>query len=190
MVKANISLSNRHVHLTEETVTLLFGEAGLTIQRYLNGKSGRYACNETVTIAGPKGSIDHVRVLGPCKGYDQVELLASDNYKLGVQAPLRMSKDLEGAAVVKIIGPRGSVELPVAIVAQRHIHMGPDIMEELGVHNGDAVDVKVDGPRGGMMSNVIIRKGKEGDCTMHIDQEEGNAFGIQKTAEGIILTEK
>ncbi len=190
--EVRIMISNRHVHLSQESEKILFGEAGLTFQRKTNEDSRTYACNETVTLEGPKGSISNVRVLGPSRSDNQVEILTADQYKLGIQAPLRQSGDLDGAATVKIIGPEGSVELPCAIVAERHIHLGTNIMDQYGLTKNDEVCVRVEGPRGGIFEHVKLKVGRkpEDSATMHIDQEEGNAIGIGKTGTGRVLIVK
>ena len=190
VLEVHIMTSNRHAHLSKESEKVLFGEAGVTLQRPLSDDTSTFACNETVTIEGPKGSISGVRVLGPCRDYDQVELLAADTFKLGVDAPIRMAGELDGAATVKIIGPKGSVEVPCGIVAYRHIHIGSDLLEKHGLAADDEVSVKIDGIRGGTMDHVRLKKAKSkpnASATMHIDQEEGNAFGIAKTATGTVI---
>lgn len=172
-------LSNRHVHLTEEDVSVLFGTAGLTFSRYLSGNGGPWASNEFVTLKGPKGSIEHVRVLGPCRSYNQAELLKADCYKLGIDAPVRNSGHHNGAATLELIGPCGSLEIHTAIIAHRHIHVGKELLEETGWIPGETfVRVRVGGIRGLIFDNVAIVKGGRG-LMMHVDTEEGNAAGIK-----------
>ncbi len=185
----DIMLSNRHCHLTEEAAKILFGEAGITVKNYTNDSKAEWAANETVTLVGPKGSIPKVRVLGPCRKLVQVEVLAGDNYKLGIQAPVKMSGDLAEAAPIKIVGPCGELEASCAIVAQRHIHMGYETAAGLGIDNSSEVTVKVGGLRGGTLEHVAIRVSKRvaQDCMMHIDTEEGNALGIKNHDKGTVL---
>lgn len=173
-----VMLSNHHVHLTEESVKTLFGEAGITFNRYLAGKSGPYATNEFVDVEGPKGKLTRFRVLGPLRPYDQVELLQADCFKLGVTAPVRNSGKLEGAATLKIIGPCGEVTADCGIVAHRHIHVDGDTMAENGWTYGQAVKVRTEGIRACVMENTILVKGGKG-LLMHIDTEEGNAAGVK-----------
>ena len=177
-MEVKIMLSNHHVHLTQESVDVLFGEAGLTFNRYLAGNSGPYATNEFVDVEGPKGRINHLRVLGPARNYNQCELLKTDCFKLGVDAPVRNSGKLEGAPMLKVIGPCGELELPCAILAHRHIHMGKEVIEETGLKLGDAVSVKTEGIRSVVFNNVIIVAGGKGSV-MHVDTEEGNAAGVK-----------
>lgn len=173
-----VMLSNHHVHLTEESVKTLFGEAGVTFSHYLAGESGPFATNEFVDVAGPKGTLSRFRVLGPTRPYDQVELLQADCYKLGVTAPVRNSGKLEGAAVLTIIGPRGQVTAPCGIIAHRHIHVDAKTMEENGWSYGQAVKVRSQGIRACVLENAILVKGGKG-VLMHVDTEEGNAAGIK-----------
>ncbi len=173
-MQVKVMLSNHHIHLKQEIVDKLFGEKGITFNKYLAGEGGPYASNEFVDLEGPKGRIAHVRVLGPCRNYNQAELLKTDCFKLGIDAPVRSSGDLEGAAMLKVIGPCGEAELPCGILAHRHIHMGKDIAENNGFVHGQRVKVKTEGIRAVTFENVIIGIGGKG-MVMHVDTEEGNA---------------
>lgn len=171
-------LSNHHVHISKENVQKLFGKDELTFKKYLAGNSGPYATEEFVTLRGPKGEISRVRVLGPCRDYNQAELLKADCYKLGVDAPVRASGKLDGAAELEIIGPCGSVTLNCGIQALRHIHVNPENLEKYGLKLGQFVKVRTTGIRGLVFENVEIVKGNSG-VLMHIDTEEGNAAGVK-----------
>ncbi len=189
MTKVKVMLSNRHVHLTEEAAKALFGEQGVTLQRYVLGDRGQYACNETVSLVGPKGQIDKVRVLGPCRNYVQVEVLLGDCFKLGIEAPVRMSGDLESAACLKLVGSVGEIEAPCAIVAQRHIHVKRELADELGLKAGQIVNVRTKGQRAVVYENVtiLIAKPSSPGSVMHIDTEEGNAAGLKNYDDVEIL---
>lgn len=182
-----VMLSNRHVHLSQDMVDKLFGEAGITFNKYLAGNGGPYSTNEFVDLMGPKGVIEHVRVLGPCRGYNQAEVLKSDCFKLGIQAPVRLSGDLEGAAPLEIIGPLGSAKLDCAILAHRHIHVGKEERAQYQLEVGQTVKVRTTGVRAVVFENVKIVNGGKG-VLLHVDTEEGNAAGIQNgdTVEIII----
>ena len=174
-----VGISNRHIHLSAEDLETCFG-AGYELTPIKDlSQPGQFACKETMTIAGPKGALEKVRILGPVRKETQVELLAADNFKLGIKAPLRMSGDLEGSASVTLVGPKGAVVLKQgAIVAQRHIHMTLEDAEKLGVKNGDIVGIEVEGPRGGIFKNVAIRANNTSALDCHIDTEEANAMGL------------
>lgn len=129
----NVGISNRHIHLSEADKTTLFGENyKLTKLKDLK-QPGQFACNETVTIKGPKGEIEKVRVLGPERKQTQVEISQSDSIKLGISAPLRESGDLAASSPIAVIGPKGSLKLEEgAIIALRHIHMSASEAEKFG----------------------------------------------------------
>jgi putative phosphotransacetylase len=185
-----IRLSNHHIHLSREAALALFGKEELTFMRYLDGKGDLVAYNETVTVKGPKGSIQGIRVLGPLRGKVQVELLVSDCYKLGAMAPVRMSGDLEGATELTVIGTCGELTLPCGIVAHRHIHMHTATAAEMHLADGDAVRVQVAGNRGLIFDNVKLKvspKVTAHPVMMHIDTEEGNAAGIVNNSVGVLV---
>jgi putative phosphotransacetylase len=185
-----IRLSNHHIHPSQEAVLTLFGKEELTFMRYLDGEGDLVAFKETVTIKGPKGSIDGIRVLGPLRGKVQVELLVADCYKLGVDAPVRMSGDLAGAAELTIIGPCGELTLPCGIIAHRHIHIYTEAAAKLHLADGDTVRVKVAGERGLTFDNVKLKvssKVTAHQMMMHVDTEEGNAAGIANNSFGVLV---
>jgi putative phosphotransacetylase len=174
-----VGVSNRHLHLSQEDLDTLFGPGyALTPIKDLS-QPGQYACKETLTICGPKGAIEKVRVLGPVRSKTQVEILAGDCFKLGVKAPAKLSGDLAGTPGVTLVGPKGSVQMKEGvIVAQRHIHMTPADAVKYGVTDGQIVDILVDGPRGGTYKNVIVRATDASALECHIDTEEANAMNL------------
>ena len=178
-MKILVETSARHIHVTDETLEKLFGKGyQLTVKKMLS-QPGQYACKETLTIAGPKGAIEKVRILGPVRKETQIEVLAGDSFKLGASGAVRMSGDLAGTPGITLIGPKGSVQTKEGlIVAQRHIHMTLADASRLGVKNGDIVDIKVTGPRGGVLSNVAIRANDSSALECHIDTEEANGLGL------------
>lgn len=174
-----IGISNRHIHLSRPDLDICFGESyELTPIKDLN-QPGQYACKETMTICGPKGAIEKVRVLGPVREKTQVEILAKDNFTLGINAPLRISGDISSSASLTLIGPKGSVQLKEGtIIAKRHIHMTKDDAKKHGVDDGQIVSIQIAGERGGIYDNVIIRSNDNSATECHLDMEEANAFGI------------
>lgn len=143
-----VGISNRHVHLSREDLSDLFG-AGYELTKMKDlSQPGQYACKETVTICGPKGAIEKVRILGPVRPRTQVEILSGDSFKLGIKAPARLSGDLDKTPGITIIGPRGSVQTKEGLMAaQRHIHMLPQDAARFGVHDGQNVSLEIDGIR-------------------------------------------
>lgn len=183
-----IGISNRHIHLSRKDLDTCFGEGyELTPMKDLS-QPGQYASKETMLVCGPKGVIENVRILGPIRKDTQVELLAGDNFKLGIKAPLRLSGDIEGSAPVTLIGPKASVNIEKgAMIAKRHIHMTTEDAKNYGVHDGQIVSVEIDGERGGRIDNVIIRANDKSKLDFHIDTEEANALGIVNGTVGRII---
>lgn len=179
-----VGVSNRHLHLSQADLDTLFGAAyQLTPIKDLS-QPGQFACKETVTICGPKGAIEKVRVLGPVRSKTQVEILTGDGFKLGVSAPARLSGDLAGSPGITIVGPKGSVQTKEGlIVAQRHIHMTPQDAARYGVHDGQIVDIEIDGPRGGTYANVAVRANDASALECHVDTEEANAMSINSSTK-------
>lgn len=179
-----VGISNRHIHLSQADLDQLFG-AGyqLTPMKELS-QPGQFACKETVTICGPKGAIEKVRVLGPVRKETQIEIVAGDCFKLGVKAPAKLSGDLAGTPGITVVGPKGSVQTAQGlIVAQRHIHMAPADAQAYGVQDGQLVKIRVGGLRGGLYDNVAIRVTTSSKLECHLDTEEANAMGVAGTVE-------
>ena len=179
--KIPVGLSNRHLHLTTKDLETLFGKgAKLTKLRDLT-QPGQFAANETVTLAGPKGRIERVRILGPVREATQVEVSKTDSHILGIRPPVRISGDIKGPSGIRIIGPKGEIELKEgAIVALRHIHMSVDEARGFGVEDGDMVKVKVPGERALIFDNVMVRSGPSHKLDFHIDIDEANASGLSQ----------
>ncbi len=175
-----VGISNRHVHLSNEHLKILFGE-NIKLNKLKDlSQPGQYACHETVTLVGPKGVIERVRLLGPPRDKTQVELALSDCYKLGVRAPVRDSGDLECSAGITIVGPAGAITLNEGcIIAARHIHMHTDDAKKFKVKDKDKVNVKVTGSRGVIFLNVLVRVGDKYSLEMHVDIDEANAAGLK-----------
>ncbi|WP_028307235.1 phosphate propanoyltransferase [Desulfitibacter alkalitolerans] len=171
-----IGISNRHIHLSKEDLEKLFGEGyELTNIKDLV-QTGEFAADETVTVKGPKGSIEKVRILGPVRPASQVEISRTDGFKLGINAPVRQSGQVEGTPGCILVGPQGEVELKEGvIVADHHIHMSPKDAEVFDVKDGDRVSVHVDGIRALTFHNVLVRVKPSFVLEFHIDTDEANA---------------
>jgi len=172
-----VGVSNRHVHLSREDLETLFGKGyELTPVKELR-QPGQYAAKETVTIVGPKGAIENVRVLGPVRKETQVEISRTDAFRLGVRPPVRDSGDLEGTPGIVIIGPNGIlVKEKGVIIAKRHIHMHPKDAEHYGVKDKDIVKVIVEsGDRRLIFDDVLIRVREDFALEFHVDTDEANA---------------
>ena len=176
MRTAPVMISNRHVHLNREAVDALFGTGYELTVKKLMGKP-IFAANETVTLVGPKGTIEGVRVLGPLRSYNQAEVMRSDCFKLGIMAPIAMSGAPE-IAPIKIVGPAGELDLEHGLViAKRHMHISQTDAEEWGVVGGQNVLVKIGGERALVFDKVEVTI-TEMQATVHLDVEEGNAANI------------
>jgi putative phosphotransacetylase len=182
-----IAVSARHIHLSQEHLEMLFGEGYQLTKKADLSQPNQFAANETVIIAGPKGSIEKVRVLGPARSLTQAEVSWTDAMKLGVKPPLRESGNIKGSAPFTLIGPKGSIYLNEGlIIAQAHIHMNPDDAKRLDVQNGEYVTVEVGGVRPISYRNIKIRVSERYCLEMHIDTDEANAGLIVKGAIGHI----
>ena len=175
--KVIVETSARHVHLAKEHVDILFGEGhALTFKKDLS-QPGQFACEERVSIVGPKNTIKNVIVLGPERKASQVEVSLTDARTLGVTAPVRESGDVAGSGACKLVGPCGEVELAEGvIVAKRHIHFTPDEAAEANVSDKEIVMVKVASEgRTTIYDDVVVRVHPNFSAAMHIDTDESNA---------------
>lgn len=176
----NVGISNRHVHLSLMETEILFGkDYKMTYIKSLSQK-GQFAAKETVTLIGLKGSIENVRILGPERKETQVEISRTDVYKLGVNAPVRDSGDLENTPGIVIMGPKGMVSLKRGVIcAKRHIHMSPEDAEAFMLNDKDEVMVRAKSERGLIFENVLIRVHESFVLEYHIDTDEANASGLR-----------
>ena len=187
--KVLVETSARHVHVSEATLKVLFGEnAELTIKKELS-QPGQYACNERVEIVGPKKSLPGVSILGPYRNATQVELSATDARSIGLPIAVRESGDLAGTPGCIIIGPCGYLEIKEGvIVAKRHIHATTKDAEELGVKDKDIVSVKIESNgRSLIFGDVVARVSDSYALAMHIDTDESNAVLAGPNCVGTIV---
>lgn len=183
-----VGVSNRHVHLSQADLNSLFGEGYQMTKMKDLSQPGQYACKETITVCGPKGAIEKVRILGPIRSKTQVEVMTGDSFKLGVVSEVRLSGDLHGTPGITLIGPKGSVQITEGlVVAQRHIHMTPEDAQHFGVHDGQMVSIQVGGIRGGIYNNVAVRANDTSVLECHIDTEEANAMNLNSLSKIIII---
>ena len=184
-----VETSARHVHVTEETLEILFGKGYQLTKKKDLSQPGQFACEERVQVIGPKNSFPAVSILGPTRPADQVELSASDARSIGVAAPVRESGDIAGSGACKLVGPNGEVELKEGvIVAKRHIHMTPESAENYGVKDKQVVSVKIDSPeRSLVFGDVVVRVSPKFKLAMHIDTDESNAVMAGRDATGVIV---
>ena len=173
-----VETSARHVHVSKQDLEILFG-AGyeLTVKKMLS-QPGQFACEERVTVVGPKRELKGVSILGPCRPATQVELSLTDARSIGVNAPVRESGDVAGSGACKLVGPCGEVELTEGVIAaKRHIHMTPEDAAEFELADKDivSVEIKNDNGRACVLGDVIVRVSSSYALAMHIDTDEANA---------------
>lgn len=175
MKKILVETSARHIHVTQQTLETLFGKGAELHNKKDLSQPGQYACEEKVTLVGPKGQLT-VTILGPTRPADQAELSLTDARALGITVPVRESGDVAGTPGLKLVGPCGEVEIAEgAIAAKRHIHMTPEDAAELGVEDKQIVSVKLDTARPLIFGDVVVRVSPKFALAMHIDTDECNA---------------
>ena len=182
-----VETSARHVHVTKETLATLFGADAVLHNKKNLSQPGQFACEEKVTVVGPKGSLK-CSILGPERSADQIEVSFTDARALGVVPPVRESGDVAGSTPCKLVGPCGELSEGV-IVAKRHIHLTPADAEEMGIKDKDVVWVKVNtNGRSVVFGDVVCRVSKNYALAMHIDTDEANAAGCAGNVMGEIVT--
>lgn len=185
MVK--IGVSARHVHVTKEDIKVLFGEDYKLTKKVDLSQPGQFACNEQVVICGPKGKIERVRILGPERNETQVEVSRTDSFALGIKPPVRNSGDLDGAAEITIIGPKGQVTKNAAIIATRHVHATMQDAEKYGFKDKEFVTLVVKGEKSGILENVYVRLSDKFSYEVHLDTDDANAFLINNGDEAELI---
>lgn len=171
-----VAISGRHVHVCQSDLETLFGRGYVLKKMRDLIQPGQYVCEESVTLAGPKGKIEKIRILGPVRNHTQAEISFTDCIKVGIKAPVRMSGELKGTPGGKLTGPAGEVTLGAGvIVSARHLHMSIQEAAMFGLKNGDIVSVKKAGEREIIFGNVPVRAGDAHALEMHIDTDEANA---------------
>lgn len=175
-----VGVSNRHIHLTDAAVEALFGSGHQLTPMKALSQPGQFACEEKVTVEGPKGKLTGVRVLGPTRKDNQVELAVTDAFSIGIKPVVRMSGDVAGTPPCRIIGPVGSIDLPQGvIVAARHLHMSDEQAAVYGLKNGDMVRLQTRGSRSVIFDRVAVRTGPAHDLEAHIDFDEANCAQLR-----------
>jgi acetate kinase len=182
-----VEVSAHHIHLTQEHVEALFGDGHQLTKQADLSQPGQYACDEQLTIVGPKGRIERVRVLGPTRKITQVEIAMTEQFRLGVHPPIRESGDIKDTPGCVLEGPGGSVKLDRGVIcALRHVHMTPEEALQYGVRDKSVVRVRVDGDRELVFGDVLVRVDPNFALAMHIDTDEANAANVRTGAKGYI----
>jgi len=188
-IRIPIAISARHAHLSQATIEQIFGAGYRLRQRARLSQTGQYSAHETVALIGPSGRIDKVRLMGPPRSPDQVEISRSDEFTLGIDAPVRISGDVANTPGVTVEGPKGRVTLTHGVIcARRHIHMSEADAERLGVHDCQAVSVRIDSDgRDLTFSDVTVRVAPDFKLELHLDTDEANAAGLKPGVTGELI---
>lgn len=184
-----VEISAHHVHVSEADLETLFGKGHKLTNKKDLSQPGQFACEERVTVVGPKREIKGVSILGPCRPQTQVEISLTEARSIGVTVPIRESGDLKGSAGCKLVGPCGEVEITEGVIAaKRHIHMTPEDAEKYGIVDKQIVSVKI--PTEGralVFDDVVARVSPSYALAMHLDTDEANAAAIPGSCEGEII---
>jgi putative phosphotransacetylase len=176
-----VNISARHCHLTQAAVEALFGPGHqLTPMKWLY-QEGQYAAKESVTLIGPRSRvISNLRILGPCRSLNQIELAYTDAIALGFEVPVRMSGDIKGTPGCMLMGPHGYFQMEQGVIrAQPHVHMHPDDAAHYRVKHLDLMKLKIHGPLGMTFDKLVVRVDPSFKLEVHIDTDEGNACGLK-----------
>lgn len=183
-----VGVSARHIHLTKEHIEALFGSGYELKPLKPLSQPGQFAAEETVSLVGPKGRFDKVRILGPARSASQVEISKTDSFALGVQPPVRESGNIEGTPGLTVQGPAGTIALERGvIVAARHIHFHTNEAAAWGIADKQLLRVRVTGERAVVFENVIARVSDYFKLDMHIDTDEANAADVSTGDTAVIL---
>ena len=173
-----VETSARHIHVTDKTLAALFGEGAVLHNKKNLSQPGQFACEEKVTLAGPKGELK-VSILGPTRSADQVELSFTDARTLGLKGvPVRESGDVAGTPGCKLVGPCGELDLEEGvIVAKRHVHLDPATAEQFGVKDKQIVSLRIDNGLGRttVFGDLVVRVNPNFAPAVHLDTDESNA---------------
>ncbi len=187
IMRIRVGVSNRHLHLTEADFKELFGnEASLEIDKAIN-QPGQFASSSRVDVAGPKGTLKGLRVLGPLRKYTQVELSQTDCRTIGITAPVRRSGDLADASEIEIIGPRATIKRKAAIIANRHIHIDRETIDKYGLNLVTKVSLKVGGEKPTILQDVFLKEENPSYFEVHLDTDDANACQIKNGDEVEII---
>ena len=163
-----VGISVRHVHLTRRDVERLFGYGYQLTPKKALSQPGQFAAEECVDVIGPKGTLHHVRVLGPERSATQIELAQTDCRNIGIAAPVRASGHTQGTPGCVLRGPLGEITIPEGVIV---------------------ADRRIDGEKPGVLGGVLIRSNDRCEMDFHIDTDDGNAF-LLKQGQLVTIIEK
>lgn len=174
-----VAITARHVHLSKAHLEALFGKGHELLPLYPLAQPGEMACAETVTVRGPKGALEHVRVVSPLRERTQVELTVRDQGRLGIEGPLRLSAKLPGSLGCTLEGPAGMVVLAEGVLnAMRHLHASPEQAAALGLADDSTVTVRIGSDRTRVVRDVLVRVREGASLELHLELEEAAAADV------------
>jgi acetate kinase len=184
-----VAVSARHIHLTLPDVAALFGRGYQLTEKAPLGQPGQWVCEERLTLVGPKRSLERVAIIGPCRGKTQIEVSRTDEFHLGLDAPIRCSGKVENTPGITLVGPAGQITTDQGVIqAQRHIHMTTADAALYGVTDRDVVEVAIDSEgRDLVFGDVIVRVKDSYKLEMHIDTDEANAADLDTGDGGVLI---
>lgn len=187
-MKIPIEISARHIHLCKKDLEKLFGK-GYELSKFKDlTQPGCFAAQETLTIKTKKTEIRNVRIVAPLRDYTQVELCLTDAIFLGIKPYIRKSGNLDGTPGIFVVGPKAELKLKHgAIIPQRHIHINKTKAEELDLKEDDLISISIEGERGLVFNNIIIRIDENSPMILHLDTDEGNACNITQKGQGDLI---
>jgi len=176
-----VNVSARHCHLTQAAVEALFGQGHKLTPWKALYQEGYFAAKEMLTLIGPRSRvISNLRILGPCRTLNQVELAYTDAIALGFDIPLRLSGKIEGTPGCMLMGPAGFFEMKQGVIrALRHVHMHPNDAAFYDVKNGDSMKLNIGGPCALTLEGLLVRVDEGLKLEVHVDTDEGNACNLQ-----------
>jgi acetate kinase len=184
-----VEVSAHHVHLSNPDIGVLFGPGYSLTPRSELSQPGQYACEETLNLIGPRGRVERVRILGPARSKTQIEIAMTEEFRLGLKAPIRASGDLNGSPGVVLEGPKGMLDITQGVICSaRHIHMSPEDALSFGLKDRDICMVRIEGDRTLIFGDVLVRVDPDYRLAMHIDTDEANAANIRTGMLGYLVS--
>ena len=180
----NARISNRHVHLTKEVYDLLFDEK-ISMRNPLN-QLGEFASNMTVNLRNGDKILSNVRIVGPLRDYNQIEISKSDARILGLNPPVRNSSDLADSLNITLETPKNNLKIKGLIIANRHIHMNEEDAKKIGVKDKEIVKVAIPGLKPGII-DTVVKISSNGVLEIHIDTDDANAFLLEDNTKVKII---
>lgn len=174
-MKLTVGVSNRHVHLTKETYEYLFDGKEIEKRNDLN-QIGEFASTDTIDLLYDNKIIEHVRVLGPFRNDNQVELLGSDLKYLNLNAPVRRSGDLNGTPGITLKNGDKTIEIDHGVIrAERHVHVPTSKENEFDLHERDLLEINA----GNHVFNAVVKVSDNGYFELHIDKDEATEYELE-----------